>query len=184
MPIAEITHDFAAIQDAVTARYAADLANMEPETVPVEAEVERSATYLFRTRARTTGVFRIAIPGMSAKEQMDEKLAPQLRKVYERKYGKAGLKRFETLRDAVGGPVIAFTPIGPGKGCQYQTDDPDVAAFIREQIPANANLGLYEDYAASSKLRSRWDDTLFPNTEAGRIALARYDQAIEQATTP
>ena len=107
MPIAEITHDFAAIPDAVTARYAADLANMEPETVPVEAEVERSATYLFRTRARTTGVFRIAIPGMSAKEQMDDKLAPQLRKVYERKYGKAGLKRFETLRDAVGGPVGA-----------------------------------------------------------------------------
>lgn len=175
-----ISHDVASIPDDVAARFLSDMAHAEPERPRVEAALERERAYVFRTRAGTNENPRIVIPGPSMKEEMDEKLAPRLARVYARKYGADQMARYEDLRERVGSHRIKFQRIGPGKGAHYQTNDVVVANFIREQIAKGTIQGLYEDYQASSSLRSQYTNQLFPNTEAGRIELAQYDLNVER----
>lgn len=168
------------IPDAVTAQYLNDLANMEPIKPKVEAKVDRERAFVFRTRAGTTENPIIRIPGITNSQALDEKLATKWERIYARKHGDLAAA-YEDLRERVGGRRIKFHRIGPGKGAYFQTDDPVVAEFIRGVIAKNTVGGLYEDYATSAPIRSRFTDQTFPNSEQGRIDLARYDQAIEKA---
>lgn len=180
MTTADITINVADIPDAVTARYLDALSHQEPEAPKVDAPIERERAFVFRTRAGTTENPILRIPGMTNDQETDDKNAKKWERVYARKHGD-NAAHYEDLRERVGGRRIKFRRIGPGKGAYYQTDDPVIAEFIRDVIKSGRVNGLYEDYATSAPLRSRFTDQTFPNTEAGRIELARYDQAIERA---
>ena len=182
MAVAEITHDVASIPDDVTARYLAELRSQEPEAPRLEVEIERTGAFVFRTRAGTTENPRITIPQITVKESLNEKLAPKIERIYQRKYGEK-VDYYDDLIERVGSHRIKFQRIGVGKGAVYQTNDPVVADFVRGFIGKGTIPGLYEDYQTSSQLRSKYTNKLFPNTEAGRIALGAYDLAIEQEAT-
>lgn len=180
MTVAEVTHDFEAIKDEVTAAHLRFLSEAQEKPVR-EASLQREAAYVFRTRAGTIENLRITLPTITHKDESDEKLGPKISKVYARKYGQQGIDYYEDLKDRINGRAIKFTRTGIGKGCHYQTSDPVVAEFLRNEILTGKYNGLYEDYTTSSPIRSRFTDQTFPNTEAGRIELAKYDQAIEKA---
>ena len=183
MAVAEITHDVASIPDDVTARYLAELRAQEPEAPRLEVEIERTGAFVFRTRAGTSENPRITIPQITVKESLNEKLAPKIERIYQRKYGTNLVAYYDDLIERVGSHRIKFRRIGVGKGAVYQTNDPVVADFIRGFIGKGTIAGLYEDYQTSSQLRSKYTNKLFPNTEAGRVALGAYDLAIEQEAT-
>ena len=180
MAVAEITHDVASIPDDVTARYLAELRTQEPEAPRLEASIERTGAFVFRTRAGTTENPRITIPQITVKESLNEKLGPKIERIYQRKYGAEKVEYYDDLIERVGSHRIKFRRIGVGKGAVYQTNDPVVADFVRGFIGTGTIPGLYEDYQTSSQLRSKYTNKLFPNTEAGRIQLGAYDLAIEQ----
>lgn len=172
--------DVSEIPDSVTSQYMADLMSPQPVPFTPEAPIEREASYVFRTKARTTDNPVIRVPGITNKQEVDEKLAEKWRKVYARKHGdKADV--YEALLDAVGSRFIRFNRLGPAKGAVYQTDSPIVADFLRGVIAKGGVPGLYEDFAKSAPLRSRFTEQTFPNTEDGREALAMYDMAFEKA---
>jgi hypothetical protein len=183
MPIAEITHDIASIQDDVTARYFADLAQAEPERDRTEATINRTGRYMFRTRAGTTEQVSIFLPTITNDQLLDDKLSKVWQQRYERKYGAAGVDAYEALKTEIGSHRIKFTRIHPGqmKGCYWGTDSEMAADFLRVIIKGGKIDGLYEDFKDSAKLRSRYTETLFENTETGRKQLADHDLAIERA---
>lgn len=180
MTTADITINVADIPDAVTARYLDALSHQEPEAPKVDAPIERERAFVFRTRAGTTENPIIRIPGITTKQAIDEKLASKWERIYQRKHGD-NAEYYAELEAEVGSKFIRFRRIGKGLGASYQTNSPIVADFLRGVIARGRINGLYEDYATSAPLRSRFTDQTFPNTEAGRIELARYDQAIERA---
>lgn len=180
MSTSDIEIGLAEFKDPVAAQYMSDLANTDPILPKPEAVIERERAYVFRTRAGTTENPMIRIPGITFEQESDEKHGERWAKVYRRKHGDMA-EFFEDVRDRVGDRWIMFNRIGPGKGAFFQTDDPVVAEFMRGIVKAGTVIGLYEDYAQSAPIRSRYTDQTFPNTEQGRNDLARYDLAIEQA---
>ena len=183
MSIAEISHDIASIQDDVTSKYFADLARAEPEKNRTEAAINRTGRYMFRTRAGTSEQVSIFLPTITAKQILDDKFGKVWKARYERKYGAGGVDAYEKLKEEVGSHRIRFTRIHPGqmKGCYFGTDSEMVADFIRAVMKSGKIDGLYEDFKDSAKLRSRYTETLFENTETGRKQLADHDLAIERA---
>lgn len=173
--------EIADIPDAVTAQYLSDLSNQEPERVVPDVPVVREHAYVFRTHARTTDNPVIRVPGITTKQAIDEKLGAKWERVYERKHGDKA-EYYADLAEAVGSKFIRFSRIGPGKGAVYQTSSPVVADFLRGIIAKGTVPGLYEDYSVSAPLRSRFSDQTFPNTEQGRLDLAKHDLAIQEAS--
>jgi hypothetical protein len=78
------------------------------------------------------------------------------------------------VREKVGGFFIEFTHLPRKQECVFQTDDDEVAQFVRDTVKASGNPYVYESVEAMP-LRSLYTEKTFPNTPDGQAALYAHD---------
>lgn len=170
--------DIARIGDADSRIYLDQLAAQEPEVPQQPAEIERISRFVFRTKPGTVRSQRLRIPGvpqvpvgryLDKPEYRDHLVAR-----YEKKYTAEQRATHERVREKVGGYFIEFTHLPRKQECVFQTDDDEVAQFIRDAVKESGNPFVYESVEAM-KLRSMYTDATFPNTPEGQAALYAHD---------
>lgn len=119
-------------------------APITPATIPAERK------YIFRSRPGTVAKKRIRIPATPppGRDETEQRYA-YICDRYAKKYGSA-LAGFEKLVEVNGGWYVDFTTVlvrlADGKQtreCYFQTDDEDLAAFVRTQLQRDGRF--YED---------------------------------------
>lgn len=158
-----------------------------PVQALAELDLHSTKKFTFRTRQNTVRQVRLRIPGLpeSVRNRTDfgnsKNYGAEFERIYQKRYDKEKLAKFEALQDAVGGDLyIEFTPIPQRHECFYETDNDLIADFIRDYIVKNPGCHIYEDRGIQY-IRSRWTDQLFPDTEVGRADLYAHDLAYERA---
>ena len=171
-------NELAQINDANSRMYIEQLASQEPETPQTPGMVMRTSKFVFRTKPGTVRSQRMRIPGIPAVpvgRYMDKpEYRQHLVEQYEKKYTVAERELHKRIQDKVGGFFIEFTHLPRKQECVFQTNDDEVAQFIREHVKANGNPYVYESVEAMP-LRSLYTDKTFANTPEGQAALYAHD---------
>lgn len=167
--ITEINDDLAQI-------YLSQMESAEPETQLAPKPINSNKRFIFRTKPRTVRQMSIHIPGVplipvNKYSDKDEYRDHYIRR-YNARYTEEERNLFQRVRDKVGKPYLVFTPVAKAHECFYETDDPEIAEFIRSW--AKGDPYVYES-TENMPLRSMYTDDTFPNTEAGRRALYEHD---------
>jgi hypothetical protein len=172
------TSEVTEINDELAQIYLSQLDSAEPEQQLAPKAITSNKRFIFRTRPRTVRQMSINIPGVplipvnkySGKEEYRDHYVRR----YNARYTEEERTLFDRVRDKVGHPYIVFTPVAKAHECFYETDDPEVAEFIREWVKREKDPYVYES-TENMPLRSLYTDATFPNTEAGRRALYEHD---------
>lgn len=172
--------ELAQINDANSRMYIEQLANQEPEKPLTPGTINRTAQYVFRTKPGTVRSQRIRIPGVPANPVgrfIDKpEYRQHLQDRYEKKYSQSDREMHRRIQEKVGGFFIEFTHLPRKQECVFQTDDDEVANFIRNHVRDNGNPYVYES-VESMRLRSLYTDKTFPNTPDGQKELYEHDLA-------
>jgi hypothetical protein len=170
--------ELAQVNDAQSQLYREQLANQEPEVTQAPGMVDRKAKYVFRTKPGTVRSQRIRIPGVPAVpvgRYLDKpEYRDHLRARYEGRYPASERELHDRVREKVGGFFIEFTHLPRKQECVFQTDDDEVAQFVRDTVKASGNPYVYESVEAMP-LRSLYTEKTFPNTPDGQAALYAHD---------
>jgi hypothetical protein len=172
-----------AINDELAQTYATQIENAEPEQPLAPKNIKTNKKFIFRTRPRTVRQMSIHIPGVPLipvnKYSGNDMYRDHYTRRYEQRYTEEERSLFSRLRDKIGRSYLTFTPVAKAHECYYETDDAEVAQFIRNWIKTNNDPYVYES-TENMPLRSLYTDATFPNTEAGRRALYEHDLAYSQ----
>ena len=186
----EVTQSFssaeevAAVNDALAQTYLTQMQDAEPEKPLAPKAIRTEKRFIFRTKPRTVRQMSIHIPGVPLIPVNKYADKPDYREHYVRrytsKYSPEEQELFERIREKVGRPYITFTPVAKAHECYYETDDPEIAQFIRDWVKKTKDPYVYES-TENMPLRSLYTDKTFPNTEDGRRRLYEHDLAYQQA---
>lgn len=172
------TDEVVAINDELSNLYITQLATADPETPLAPKAISTSKRFIFRTKPRTVRQMSIHIPGVPmipvGKYSDKEDYRNHYTKRFEKKYTEEQRASYERIREKVGRGFITFTPVAKAHECYYETDDPEIAEFIRDYIRSSNDPYVYES-VENMPLRSLYTDATFPNTEAGRRQLYEHD---------
>lgn len=170
--------EIVAINDELANLYITQIQNAEPEKPLAPKSINTSKRFIFRTKPRTVRQMSIHIPGVPlipvGKYSDREEYRNHYAKRYEKKYTEEQRQMYERIREKVGRSFITFTPVAKAHECYYETDDPEIAQFIREYIHNQKDPYVYES-VENMPLRSLYTDATFPNTEEGRRQLYEHD---------
>ena len=177
------TDEVISVNDDLAQIYLSQMEAAEPEQQLAPKVIRSNKRFIFRTRPRTVRQMSIHIPGVPLipvnKYSGNDEYRQHYIKRYTGKYTDEERERFERIRDKVGHPYITFTPVAKAHECYYETDDAEVAQFIREWMKKEKDPYVYES-TENMPLRSLYTDATFPNTEEGRRTLYEYDLAYQQ----
>lgn len=151
----------------------ADAGKPEVDDRPAEMPAPEEHVFRFRTKVGHRGPgIRIPAPPPAdhpywTKQKDDRKIVMQ--KTWERRFGRSETKRYTAMVERLGTDVIQFKPLTNKLEAVFETDDPEIAAFIRSKISEYPYI--YEEMAPMTVMVNGVEVRVVPADDASRAAL-------------